>query len=82
VSGATRTFIKKRPGGTVDVDDAFESVVELREVPSAPIEASRFALGRKNGLTFEINGSKGSIRLRLERFERAAGSSAGFAPGS
>src|SRR5258708_1149446 len=56
VSGATRTFIKKRPGGTVDVDDAFESVVEFKGGAVGTIEASRFCLGRENGLTFEING--------------------------
>jgi len=67
VSGTTRTFIKKRPGGTVDVDDAFESIVEFAGGAVGTIEASRFALGRKNGLTFEINGSKGSIGFDLER---------------
>src|SRR5258708_35497416 len=65
VSGATRTFIKNRPGGTVDVDDAFESVVEFKGGAVGTIEASRFCLGRKNGMTFEINGSQGSISLGL-----------------
>src|SRR5258708_22834144 len=68
VSGATRTFIKNRPGGTVDVDDAFESVVEFKGGAVGTIEASRFCLGRKNGMTFEINGSKGSVGFDLERF--------------
>jgi predicted dehydrogenase len=31
------------------------------------IEATRFAQGHKNGMSFEINGSKGSIRFELER---------------
>ncbi len=67
VMGATRTFIKERPGGTVDVDDAFEAVVEFERGAVGTIEASRFCLGRKNGLTFEINGSKGSMVFDLER---------------
>ncbi len=67
VMGATRTFIKARPGGTVDVDDAFEAVVEFERGAVGTIEASRFCLGRKNGLTFEINGSKGSMVFDLER---------------
>jgi predicted dehydrogenase len=67
VMGATRTFIKDRPGGTVDVDDAVEAVVEFKGGAVGPIEASRFCLGRKNGMTFEINGSKGSIAFDLER---------------
>jgi predicted dehydrogenase len=67
VMGATRTFIKNRPGGNVDVDDAVEAVVEFEQGAVGTIEASRFCLGRKNGMTFEINGSKGSIAFDLER---------------
>ena len=67
VQGATRTFIKERPGGTVDVDDAVEAIVEFDHGAIGTIEASRFCLGRKNGMTFEINGSKGSIAFDLER---------------
>src|SRR6202051_451539 len=39
VSGATKIFIKNRPGGTVDVDDAFESVGEFERGAVGPIEA-------------------------------------------
>jgi predicted dehydrogenase len=67
VMGATRTFIKDRPGGAVDVDDAVEAVVEFKGGAVGTIEASRFCLGRKNGMTFEINGSKGSVAFDLER---------------
>jgi predicted dehydrogenase len=67
VSGLTRTFIPERPGGTVDVDDAFEAVVEFENGAVGTIEASRFCHGRKNALTFELNGSKGSIVFELER---------------
>ena len=67
VSATTRTFIGDRPGGTVDVDDAFESVVEFEGGAVGTVEASRFCPGRKNALTWEVNGSKGSMAFDLER---------------
>jgi predicted dehydrogenase len=72
VSGLTRTFIPERPGGRVDVDDAFEAVVDFENGALGTIEASRFCQGRKNALSFEINGSKGSIVFELERFNELA----------
>jgi len=74
VSAMTQTFVKKRPlpdgtgMGEVDVDDAFEAVVEFENGAMGTLEASRFCPGRKNGQVFEVNGSKGSIRFSLERF--------------
>jgi len=59
VNGVLRTFIEKRPGGTVDVDDAFEATVEFENGAIGTYEATRFALGRKNQMRWEINGSKG-----------------------
>jgi predicted dehydrogenase len=67
VMGATRTFVTERPGGTVDVDDAFEAVVEFDGGAVGTLEASRVCLGRKNALAWEISGSKGSIAFELER---------------
>ncbi len=68
VSGTTRTFIEeRRQEGHVDVDDAFEAVVEFEGGQVGTIEASRFCLGRKNALSWEINGSKGSLGFELER---------------
>ena len=67
VAALTRTFIPERPGGTVDVDDAFESTVEFEGGAVGTLEASRFCRGRRNALSFEINGSKGSIAFDLER---------------
>ena len=67
VSAITRTFIPDRPGGAVDVDDAFEATVEFEGGAVGTLEASRFCRGRRNGLSFEINGSKGSIAFDLER---------------
>jgi predicted dehydrogenase len=67
VSALTRTFVPDRPGGHVDVDDAFEAAIAFEGGAVGTLEASRFCLGRKNALTFEINGSKGSLRFELER---------------
>jgi len=72
VSALAKTFIDERPdgkGGTrrVDVDDAFESIVRFENGAVGTYEASRFAGGRKNHMTFEINGSKASIVFDLER---------------
>jgi predicted dehydrogenase len=69
VCGVTRTFVEERPGGPVDVDDAFEATVEFDGRAIGTIEASRFCQGRKNGLTFEISGSDGSIAFDLERLD-------------
>ncbi len=83
VSGLTKTFISERAGGTVrvDVDDAFEALVELDGGAVGTLEASRFCQGRKNALTFEINGSKGSIAFDLERLNELEVHLAGSAPG-
>ena len=62
VSGTTRTFKEGR-----DVDDAFEAAVRFENGAVGTIEASRFCPGRKNSLTWEINGSKGSLVFDLER---------------
>jgi predicted dehydrogenase len=73
VAAMTRTFIKERPlvggsgTGTVDVDDAFVSVVEFDNGAIGTLEATRFAAGRKNHEVLEINGEKGSIHFNLER---------------
>ncbi len=81
VSGATRTFVPSRPDGEVTVDDAFESIVEFEHGAIGTIEASRFALGRVNSLTFEINGSKGSLAFDLERLNELQVYLEGSAPG-
>ena len=67
VNGVLRTFIKERPGGTVDVDDAFEATVEFENGAIGTYEATRFALGRKNQMRWEINGSKGTLVFDAER---------------
>ncbi len=67
VSALTRTFVSDRPGGHVDVDDAFEAAVEFEGGAVGTIEASRFCQGRKNAFLWEVNGSRGSIAFDLER---------------
>ncbi|MBM4437222.1 MAG: Gfo/Idh/MocA family oxidoreductase [Actinobacteria bacterium] len=74
VNGRLKTFIKSRPlpedpqrTGRVDVDDAFVALVEFANGALGTLEATRFAAGRKNYNTFEINGSEGSLLFNLER---------------
>jgi predicted dehydrogenase len=81
IAGTARTFIEDRPGGHVDVDDAVEAVVEFADGAVGTLEATRFAVGRKNGLSFEINGSKGSIAFDLERLNELSVHLSGSRPG-
>ncbi|HEY2124951.1 MAG TPA: Gfo/Idh/MocA family oxidoreductase [Chthoniobacterales bacterium] len=74
VCGAMETFVRQRPlrrgarqKGKVTVDDAATMIGRFRSGALASIEATRFAPGRKNGLTFEINGSEGSLAFDLEQ---------------
>jgi predicted dehydrogenase len=72
VAAATRVFVPLRPSssgsaGIVDVEDALEAVVEFANGAVGTLEASTFCPGRKNFLTFEINGALGSLEFNLER---------------
>jgi predicted dehydrogenase len=73
LSAMTETFIAERPlpggggVGTVDVDDAFVANVEFVNGALGALEATRFAGGRKNYNSFEINAEKGSVVFNLER---------------
>jgi predicted dehydrogenase len=82
IAGVTKTFIPDRPGGEVDVDDAFEAAVAFEGGAVGTIEASRFCPGRKNALTFEINGAKGSIEFELERLNELQVHLSGSQPGT
>ena len=53
--------------GEVTVDDATIFMAKFKNGALGSFEASRFAAGHKNDLSFEINGSKGSIRFDFER---------------
>jgi predicted dehydrogenase len=83
VSGLTETFIKQRPlegssnsglgataaegMGEVTVDDAALFLTRFANGALGTFEVTRFAKGRANYNSFEINGSKGSLRFNLER---------------
>jgi predicted dehydrogenase len=74
LSARTTVFVDARPApganGTlrpVTVDDAAFVLAEFGSGVIGTIEATRYALGRKNALRFEINGSKGSVAWDLER---------------
>lgn len=55
------------PKGEVTVDDATLFLAEFKNGALGSFEATRFAAGHKNGMSFEINGSKGSIKFEFER---------------
>lgn len=73
VSAMTETFIKERPlqdepGKTkpVKIDDACAFLAKFANGSMATFESTRYACGRKNQNTFEINGEKGSLAFDLE----------------
>jgi predicted dehydrogenase len=85
VCGLMETFIKERPlaqaegglaarggkkKGRVTVDDAALALGRFKNGAVLNLEATRFALGRKNGIQIEINGSKGSLYFDFEDMNR------------
>ena len=67
VSATTRTFTRERPGGVVDVDDAFAATLELASGGIGTLEASRVARARNDDLRWEVSGSRASLAFRLDR---------------
>ena len=73
VAGHLETFVKERPlpgsgeRAPVDVDDAALTLLKFEGGAVGTVEATRFATGRKNYNSFEVNGSKGSLAFNLER---------------
>lgn len=86
VCGLMETFVKERPllaeagaglsaksakkMGRVTVDDAVSWIGRFSNGAVANMEATRFAHGRKNHITLEINGSKGSLAFDFEDMNR------------
>jgi predicted dehydrogenase len=75
VSAVSETFVKRRLTKSrqlarVDVDDAVSVIGKFRNGAILNLEATRFARGRKNQLTFEINGNRGSLAFDLEEMNR------------
>ena len=56
--------------GKVTVDDAALFIGRFRNGALANLEATRFALGRKNHIEVEVNGSKGSVYFDFEDMNR------------
>jgi len=76
VSAHMATFAPGR-----EVDDAVEAAVAFENGAVGTIEATRFAVGRKNSFRWEINGSKGSLAFDLERLNELQAYFAGSLPG-
>jgi predicted dehydrogenase len=75
VSGVSRIFIEERDlpeGGKakVEIEDASIFLAQYAGGAIGHFEATRFANGRKNGNTFEINGEHGSLYFNLEDMSR------------
>src|SRR5580658_2459191 len=86
VCGMMETFIKERPlpepgsvppqpaasgqKGKVTVDDAVSWIGRFENGAMASLEATRFALGRKNHIAIEINGDQGSLYFDFEDMNR------------
>jgi predicted dehydrogenase len=81
VSGLLETFVRKRPlpassgklggvggegMGEVTVDDAAVFLGRFTDGALGTFEATRFALGRKNAIRIEVNGSAGSLAFDFE----------------
>ncbi len=77
VSAMTETFIKERevqdePGTRkpVKIDDACAFLVRFKNGAMGTFESTRYARGRKNHNTFEVNGEVGSLCFDLEDAHR------------
>ncbi len=72
VSGATETFVKERVHQDtgevqpVSIDDACMFLARFENGSMGTFESSRYARGRKNYNTFELNGADGSVFFDLE----------------
>jgi predicted dehydrogenase len=81
VCGIVNTFVPERPRadllakgtrkmGKVEVPDSAVFIGWMENGVMANLEATRYALGRKNHITIEINGSKGSLYFDFEDMNR------------
>jgi predicted dehydrogenase len=72
VSAMTETFIKERQHQVtgkkqeVKIDDACAFLARFENGALSTFESTRYARGRKNYNTFEVNGADGSIAFNLE----------------
>ena len=77
VSGMTEIFVKERPvqGSSterkpVEIDDVCTFMARFSNGSNGTFEATRYARGRKNKNSFEINGEKGSLYFDLENMHQ------------
>jgi predicted dehydrogenase len=76
VSAMTETFIKEREHQetgkkqAVTIDDACAFLARFNNGALSTFESTRYARGRKNYNTFEVNGADGSIAFNLEEPHR------------
>ncbi|MFC6089868.1 Gfo/Idh/MocA family protein [Saccharothrix lopnurensis] len=70
VSATLETFVPERPDGdgraAVTVDDAAVFLARFSSGALGTFEATRYALGRKNAMRLEVNGSRGSLAFDFE----------------
>ncbi|WP_447007483.1 Gfo/Idh/MocA family protein [Saccharothrix isguenensis] len=88
ISGTTETFVRSRPDGDgrgeVTVDDAAVFLARFSSGALGTFEATRYALGRKNAMRLEVNGTRGSLAFDFEAMNELSayfeddGPSAGF----
>ena len=73
VSGAVATFTADRPDPAsgrrrrVETEDAFEATVEFANGALGSVAGTNMAAGRRAHMTFELNGSGGTLAFDLER---------------
>lgn len=67
MSGLSGKASENAPMGEVDVDDATMFMGEFENGALITLEATRFAMGHKNAMSFEINGENGSLKFEFER---------------
>jgi predicted dehydrogenase len=74
LSGMSRIVVPRRPARAgsrqtkpVDVEDLYAGAIEFANGAMGTLEVSMFCPGRKNYLTFEVNGTRGSVGFNLER---------------
>jgi len=75
VAATSTIFVDERPlpqGGRakVEIEDAAVFLARYKNGALGHFEATRFANGRKNANTFEVNGDKGSLYFNLEDMSR------------
>jgi predicted dehydrogenase len=81
VAAIGRTFVPQIGGQTVEVDDAFVSILQFEKGPIGVIQASRVAAGYGHSSSIRVDGTKGSLRFNVERLneiEIAEGLDNGF----